>query len=157
MKNKISHVKINLLNISFTSLIIGSMISFVEIFLPILSYNFNSKSFILDLTGSIIAFSILILINVFLPILSYINQNKYSKKASSLVLILCIINICFCVFFIYLRLNNLPLFPLSFIFIDTVFAGVLNILYNVKLAFFAFLVSTSLFLITTIFSIKNHI
>ena len=155
MKNKISHIKIKLLNIGFVFMIIGIMISFIEIFLPLLSYSFNSKAFILDLTGCIISFSILILINIFLPILSYINMNKYSKKISVIVLILCVINICFNIFFVYIRLNNLPLFPFSFVVIDTIFAGVINIIYNIKIAFFAFLVSTSLFFITTIFSIKK--
>lgn len=158
MKNKISHIKITLLNIGFISFIIGVAISFVEIFCPLLSYSFNSKAFKMDLICSIISFSILILINIFLPILSYINLNKHSKKISVIVLILCLINICFNIFFVYIILNNLPIFPITFLFIDTMFAGVLFVFFNnVIIAYFAFLVSTSLFLITTIFSIKNHI
>ncbi len=153
MINKTSHIK--LLNIGSIFLSVGIMISFIEVFLPLLSYGFNSKAFIPDLIGSIISFLILILINIFLPILSYININKCSKKISVTVLILCVVNMCFNIFFIYIRLNNLPLFPFSFIVIDTIFAGVLNIIYNVKIAFFPFLVSTSLFFITAIFSIKK--
>lgn len=155
MENKISHIKIKLLNVAFVFLLIGITISFIEIFLPLLSYGFGSKALIFDITASIISLSILIFINIFLPILSYTNLRKCSKKISVIVLILCVINICFNIFFIYIRLNNLPLFPFSFVVIDTIFAVILNIIYNIKIAFFVFLISTSLFLITSIFSIKK--
>ena len=78
MRNKIS--RLNLLNIGFIFLSVGVIISFVEIFLPLLSYSFNSKAFTLDLIGSVIAFLILMLINSFSAILSYINKDKCSKK-----------------------------------------------------------------------------
>ena len=39
MRNKIS--RLNLLNIGFIFLSVGVIISFVEIFLPLLSYSFN--------------------------------------------------------------------------------------------------------------------
>ena len=157
MNNKIACIKIKLLNIGLIFMIIGITISFVEIFLPLLSYGFSGKGFIGDLIGSIISFSILILINIFLPILSYINLNKYSKKISVIVLILCIINMCFNIFYVYIILKNLSLILGSSLVIDTIFAVVLHIIrHNVKIAYFVFLVSTSLFLIATILSIKNN-
>ncbi|HCD81071.1 MAG TPA: hypothetical protein DEQ65_01795 [Ruminococcaceae bacterium] len=153
MRNKIS--PLNLLYTGFIFLSVGITVSFVEIFLPLLSYGFNSKAFTLDLIGSVISFLILMLINSFSAILSYINKNKCSKKIQAAILILCVLNLCFCIFFIYIRLNNLPLFPLSFIAIDTVFAGIINIIYNVKIAFWLFLISTFLFFLNAIFTADN--
>lgn len=151
MRNKIS--RLNLLNIGFIFLSVGVIISFVEIFLPLLSYSFNSRAFTLDLIGSVIAFLILMLINSFSAILSYINKNKCSKKLSVTILILCFLNLCFCISAIYISLNNLPLFPLSFIVIDTVFAGIINIIYNVKIAFGLFLISNCLFFFNATFTV----
>ena len=137
-------------------LTVGTVVAFIEIFFPLLTYS-NTDILSLEFESAAISFAVLILLNGLLPTMLYISTKKCSRTFSIICIVWGTLNMLLNLCIIYIRLGNIPTFPITALFIDTMLAKILFVLLNeVLFSYFVFFVSTLLFMRCIISSLKKH-